>query len=90
MCTAVPIQYSTTYKVEFLWQFTINMQHEDTKFIQHKIQYTVAQCGVGVEVSREKRPNEPNFKKGGGYLVSGICVIMFQLKYYMLVILPNV
>ena len=45
------------------------MQHEDTKFIQHKIQYTVAQCRVGVEVSREKRPNEQKFKKGGGNLV---------------------
>ena len=57
MCTAVQIQYSAAYKVKFLWQFTIisiNMQYEDKKFIQHKIQYTVAQCRVGVEVSREK------------------------------------
>ena len=45
------------------------MQHEDKKFIEHKIQYTVAQCGVGVGVSREKRPNEQKFKKGGGNLV---------------------
>ena len=47
------------------------MQHEDKKFIQHKIQYTVAQCRVEVEVStsREKRPNEQKFKKGGGNLV---------------------
>ena len=51
MCIAVQIQYSAAYKVEFLWQFTINMQHEDKKFIQHKIQYIVAQCGVGVGVS---------------------------------------
>ena len=68
------------------------MQHEDKKFIQHKIQYTVAQCRVGVEVSREKRPNEQKFKKGEGNLV--ICVMLFQLQYslsiYMLVILPNV
>ena len=61
MCTAVQIQYSAAYKVKFLLQFTINMQHEDKKFIQHKIQYTVAQCGVGVEVSRVKRPNEQKF-----------------------------
>ena len=54
------------------------MQHEDKKFIQRKIQYTVAQCRVGVEVSREKRPDEQKFKKGGGNLV--ICVIMFQLQ----------
>ena len=53
MCIAVQIQYSAAYKVEFLWQFTINMQHEDRKFIQHKIQYTGPQCGVGVGVSRE-------------------------------------
>ena len=32
------------------------MQHEDKKFIQ---------CRVGVEVSREKRPNEQKFKKEG-------------------------
>ena len=39
------------------------------KFIQHKMQYTMAQCGVGVGVSRVKRPNEQKFKKGGGNLV---------------------
>ena len=68
------------------------MQHEDKKFIQHKIQYTVAQCRVGVEVSREKRPNEQKFKKGGGNLLFVLTVIMFQLQYYiyMLVILPSV
>ena len=55
MCIAVQIQYSAAHKVEFLWQFTINMQHEDKKFIQHKIQYAVAQCGVGVGVSRERK-----------------------------------
>ena len=33
MCTAVQIQYSAAYKVKFLWQFTINMQHEDKKFM---------------------------------------------------------
>ena len=44
MCIAVQIQYSAACKVEFLWQITINMQNEDKKFIQHKIQYTVAQC----------------------------------------------
>ena len=66
MCIAVQIQYSAAYKVELLWQFTINMQHEDRKFIQHKIQYTVAQCGVGVGVSREKRPNEQKYKKKEG------------------------
>ena len=70
MCIAVQIQYSAAYKVKFLWQFTINMQHEDTKFIQHKIQYTVAQCR---EVSREKRPNEQKFKKGEGNLVFVLC-----------------
>ena len=58
---ALQYKYSAAYKVEFLWQFTINMQHEDKKFIQHKIQYTVAQCGVGVGVSRQRR--------GGGNLV---------------------
>jgi len=42
------------------------MQYEDKKFIQHKIQYTVAQCRVGVEVSRVKRPNEQKFKKRRG------------------------
>ena len=65
MCIAVQMQYSAAYKVEFLRQFTINMQHEDKKSIQHKIQYTVAQCRVGVEVSREKRPNEQKLKKEG-------------------------
>ena len=64
MCTAVQIQYSAAYKVKLLWQFTINMQYEDKKFIQHKIQYTVAQCRV--EVSRVKRPNEQKLKKRRG------------------------
>ena len=61
MCIAVQIQYSAAYKVEFLWQLTIDMQHEDKTFTQHKTQYAVAQCGVGVGVSREKRPNEQKF-----------------------------
>ena len=65
------------------------MQHEDRKFIQHKIQYTVAQCGVGVEVSREKRPNEQKFKKGGGNLVFVLLCFNYS-NIYMLVILPNV
>ena len=65
------------------------MQHEDKKFIQHKIQYTVTQCRVGVEVSREKRPNEQKFKIGEGNLV--FVLLCFNYKYiYMLVILPNV
>ena len=59
-----------------------------TEFIQHKIQYTVAQCGVGVGVSREKRPNEQKFKKGGGNLVFVLC-FNYSTRY-MLVILPNV
>ena len=29
MCIAVQIQYSAAYKVEFLWQITINMQQEE-------------------------------------------------------------
>ena len=42
------------------------MQHEDKKFIQHKIQYTVAQCRVGVEVSRERKDQKnKNLKKEG-------------------------
>ena len=64
------------------------MQHEDKKFIQHKIQYTAAQCRVGVEVSREKRPNEQKNKKGGGNLVFVLCFNYSTI--YMLVILPNV
>ena len=52
------------------------MQHEDKKFIQHKIQYTVAQCGVGV--SRDKRPNEQKFKKGGGNLVFVLLILCFN------------
>ena len=47
------------------------MQYEDKKFIQHNIQYTVAQCRVGVEVIREKRPNEQKFKKGWGWKLVG-------------------
>ncbi len=69
------------------------MQHEDKKFIQHKIQYTVAQCRVGVEVSREKRPNEQKFKKGRGNLVFVLLCFNYSTIYiyiYMLVILPNV
>ena len=93
MCTAVQIQYSAAYKVKFLWQFTINMQHEDKKIIQRKIQYTVAQCRVGVEVSRVKRPNEQKFKKGEGNLVFVLLLLCFNygtIHIYMLVILPNV
>ena len=41
----------------------MNMQHEETKCIQHKIQHTVAQWGRG---SREKRPGGQKSKKGGG------------------------
>ena len=66
------------------------MQHEDKKFIQRKIQYTVAQCRVGVEV-REKRPNEQTFKKGEGNLVFVLLILCFNCStIYMLVILPNV
>ena len=65
------------------------MQHEDRKFIQHKIQYTVAQCGVGVGVNREKRPNEQKFKKGEGNLVFMLLCFNYS-TIYMLVILPNV
>ena len=64
-------------------------EHEDRKFIQHKIQYTVAQCRVGVEVSREKRPNEQKFKKGEGNLVFVLLCFSYS-TIYMLVILPNV
>ena len=81
MCIAIQIQYSAAYKVELLWQFTINMQHEDRKFIQHKIQYTVAQCGVGVGVSREKRPNEQKFKKGEGNLVFVLLCFNYSAIY---------
>ena len=62
MCIAVQIQYSAAYKVEFLWQITINMQHEDKKFIQHKIQYTVAQCR---ELVGRKDQMNRNLKKEG-------------------------
>ena len=54
------------------------MQHEDKKFIQRKIQYTVVQCRVGVEVSREKRPNEQKFKKGKGNLVFVLLILCFN------------
>ena len=57
------------------------MQHEDKKFIQHKIQYTVAQCGVGVGVSREKRPNEQKFEKGGGNLVFVLLCFNYSTIY---------
>ena len=53
------------------------MEHEDKKFIQRKIQYTVAQCRVGVEV-REKRPNEQTFKKGEGNLVFVLLILCFN------------
>ena len=74
------------------------MQHEDKKFIQHKIQYTVAQCRVGVEVSREKRPNEQKVKKEGVtwylcyYVSTTVLYIIINYNYNlsMLVILPNV
>ena len=81
MCIAIQIQYSAAYKVEFLLQFTINMQHEDRKFIQHKIQYTVAQCRVEVGVSREKRPNEQKFRKGGGNLVFVLLCFSYSAIY---------
>ena len=42
------------------------MQHENKKFIQYKIQYTVAQCGVGVGVNRERKDQmNRNLKKEG-------------------------
>ena len=56
------------------------MQHEDKKFIH---------CRVGVEVSREKRPNEQKFKKGGGNLVFVLLCFNYS-TIYILVILPNV
>ena len=66
MCIAVQIQYSAAYKVEFLWQFTINMQHEDETFTQHKIQYTVAHSvGWGWELVGRKDQMNRNFKKEG-------------------------
>ena len=57
------------------------MKYEDNKFIQHKIQYTVAQFRVGVEVSREKRPNEQKFKKGGGNLVFVLLCFNYSTIY---------
>ena len=57
------------------------MHYEDKKFIQHKIQYTVAQCRVRVEVSREKRPNEQKFKKGGGNLVFVLLCFNYSTIY---------
>ena len=41
------------------------MQHEDKKFIQHKIQYTVAQCGVGLGLLGRKDQMNRNLKKEG-------------------------
>ena len=79
MWIAVQIQYSAACKVEFLWQITINMQNEDKKFTQHKIQYTVAQCR---ELVWRKDQMNRNFKKEGK---PGICVIMFQLQHYIYV-----
>ena len=68
MCTAVQIQYSAAYKVKFLWQFIINKYTTWRQKI-HTTQNTI-HCGtMGVGVSREKRPNEQKFKKGGGNLV---------------------
>ena len=67
---------------------TINMQHEDRKLIQHKIQYTVAQWGWEL-VGRKDQMNR-NLKKEGVtwylcYYVS--TTVQYQ---YMLVILLNV
>ena len=39
------------------------MQHEDKKFIQHKIQYTVAQCRVGWKLVGRKDQMNRNLKK---------------------------
>ena len=88
MCIAVQIQYSAAYKVKFLWQFTVNMQHEDKKFIQHKIQYAVAQCRVGVEVSRRKDQMNKNLKKEGVtwylcYYVSTTVLYIYIYHYYL-------
>ena len=68
MCIAVQIQYNAAYKVEFLWQF------HDYKYATWRQKILTTQnsihCGImGVGVSREKRPNEQKFKKGGGNLV---------------------
>ena len=49
----------------------------------------MAQCRVGVGVSREKRPNEQKFKKGGGNVVFVLLCFNYS-TIYMLVILPNV
>ena len=45
MCIAVQMQYSTAYKVEFLWQITINMQYEDQK--NHTTKYNTLWHNVG-------------------------------------------
>ena len=82
MCIAVQIQYSAAYKVEFLWQITINMQHEDQKNIQHKIQYTVAQCR---ELAGIKDQMNRNLKKDGvtWYLCYYVSTTVLSLSIYI-------
>ena len=62
MCITIQIQHSAVDEVEFLWQFTINMQPDKptTENTTH--------CGT-MGGSREIRPNGQKFKKTGGNLV---------------------
>ena len=62
MCITVQIQHSAVDEVEFLWQFTINMQPD-----KHTTENTT-RCGT-TGGSREIRPNGQKFKKRGGNLV---------------------
>ena len=70
MCITVQIQHSAVDEVEFLWQFTINMQYEDKKLIQHKIQYT----GWKGQMNR-------NLKKGEGNLVFVLLCFNYSTIY---------
>ena len=63
------------------------MQHEDKKFIQHKIQYFEAQCRD--LVGRKDQMNR-NLKKEGVTWYLCYYVSTTVLYIYMLVILPNV
>ena len=57
----------------------------------YNTKYNMAQCRVGVEVSRVKRPNEQKLKKKERvtwYLCYYVSTTVLYI--YMLVILPNV